>query len=80
LWNVMNVTDMECMFDESMIQESFKPVRGVRNYNFEIVKSKCVICWESDVNCYILPCFGTHVLCFGCIGMVKLCPFCRIAF
>jgi len=80
LWDVRNVGDMKYMFDKSLIQESFKPVKGVRPYNFKVIKSDCVICWESDVNCYVLPCFGTHVVCFGCIVMIKLCPFCRIHF
>jgi len=80
LWDVRNVTDMSCMFDESMIQESFKPVKVERIYNFEVIKSDCVICWEEDIDCHVLPCFHSHVVCFGCIKEINLCPFCRIAF
>jgi len=71
---------MERMFDGSMLQESFKPVKVDRIYNFEIIKSECVICWEENVDCHVLPCFNSHVVCFGCIVMINLYPFCRIPF
>jgi len=68
---------MSNMFYDSLVQDSFKPNKY---HNLQIVTKECIICWESDVNCYVLPCFGTHVVCFGCIGMVNRCPLCRIPF
>jgi len=61
-----------------MIQNTFRPIKCKKFYNFKISNSECIICWEENIPCYILPCFNTHVVCTGCIIHVELCPFCRI--
>jgi len=80
IWNISCNNNVENMFGKTMIQESFKPVKCRRTYNFEVIKSECVICCEEDVECYTLPCFETHVVCAECIKNIELCPFCRILF
>lgn len=36
----------------------------------------CIICWESERDCVILPC-RHNVTCMKCIKSVKVCPVCR---
>jgi len=74
LWQLKKINDT--MFIESSIQKSFKPVKRLKIYNLKIIKNDCMICWESNIHCYILNCFQTHIVCINCINNIKLCPLC----
>jgi len=66
------------VFNHCIIPENFRFNNFKIIYDLEVIKNECVICWEEDIDCYVLPCFHTHVVCVDCINHIHLCPFCRV--
>lgn len=57
--------------EEISTKDEYKKTEPAENGNMN-----CIICWESERDCVMLPC-RHNITCIKCVKSVKVCPFCR---
>ena len=74
---IVRMTARACGFSTALPATPSQAISELMETSDDKGKNKCLICFEKKIPLMTLGCCLDKRLCWGCLGMMSVCPFCR---